>query len=44
MRRLLMSQSSAVNAGSRNYFNFVYPHGHAGTNNAFNNMPVKHQE
>ena len=40
MRRMAMQNSSA-NAASRNYFKFEYPHSFRGTNNAYNNIPVK---
>ena len=45
MRRLALSQTRATTLGSRSsYHMFVYPHSHTGTNNAFDNAPVKHQE
>ena len=42
MRRLM--QTSAQSQTTRNYFNFNYPHGFTGTNNAFNNMPRNEKE
>ena len=39
MRRLM--QNSAQTKGSRTLFTFAYPHSFSGTNNAFNNKPVK---
>jgi homogentisate 1,2-dioxygenase len=34
-------KSQALSGASRNYFQFMFPHSHSGTNNAYNNIPSK---
>ena len=40
LSRSILQQASAE-AGSRSFFQFMYPHSFMGANNAFNNAPQK---
>ena len=41
LRRSILQRASAEAAGSRSFFQFMYPHSFMGVNNAFNNAPQK---
>ena len=44
MRRLMKTTAESAATRTGHYAQFKYPHSHAGTNPAFNNMPVEERE